>query len=97
MRVEDTTEFMDNRTLVTGIVMSGSVHTGDELFVHGAPRSLKVRVTGVEAFAKSLDFAKVGDRTGLILDGIYVADIPTSAELLSIADGTEPTDERVPE
>ena len=88
MRVDDTTEFMDNRTLVTGVVLSGVVRTGDEMFVLGGPQQLTVRVSGVEAFAKSIDFAEAGDRAGLILDGISVADFPSDAELSSTADGT---------
>jgi len=86
MRVEDATEFMENRTLVTGNVTSGSVRTGDELFLHGGLHTLAVRVSGVEAFAKSLDFAEAGDRVGMILDDISVPDIPANAELSSNAE-----------
>jgi selenocysteine-specific elongation factor len=60
-------------TVVTGTLISGTVHKNDELEVH--PTGKRVRVRGVQVHGAAADQAIAGQRTALNLVGVEVADL----------------------
>jgi selenocysteine-specific elongation factor len=55
-------------TVVTGTLISGSVHRDDELEVF--PKGKRARVRGVQVYGQTVDHADAGQRTALNLAGI---------------------------
>ena len=60
-------------TIVTGIIDSGEIHVGDNVIINGINKSSEV--IGIEMFRKHLDYAKAGDKCGLLLKGISKDDV----------------------
>jgi len=71
MPIEDVFSIAGRGTVVTGVVQSGSVRTGESLLVLKPDGSqLPTRCQGIEAFRRVIDEARPGDRVGLLLEGL---------------------------
>ncbi len=70
MPVEDVFSIKGRGTVATGRIDQGVVNTGDEVEIVGIKDTVKVTVTGVEMFKKTLDEGKAGDNVGILLRGI---------------------------
>jgi selenocysteine-specific elongation factor len=70
-------------TVVTGTLVSGSIHKEDELEVF--PHGTRVRVRGVQVHGETTDRAVAGERTALNLSGIDRADLKRGMTLASPA------------
>ena len=76
MPVEDVFTIMGRGTVVTGRVERGVMKVNEEVEIVGLSKSgKKTVVTGIEMFRKSLDEARAGDNTGLLLRGIEKTDV----------------------
>jgi len=76
MPVEDVFTIMGRGTVVTGRVERGVLKVNEEVEIVGLSKSgKKTVVTGIEMFRKSLDEARAGDTTGLLLRGIEKTDV----------------------
>jgi elongation factor Tu len=76
MPVEDVFTIMGRGTVVTGRVERGILKVNEEVEIVGLSKSgKKTVVTGIEMFRKSLDEARAGDNTGLLLRGIEKTDV----------------------
>ncbi len=76
MPVEDVFTIMGRGTVVTGRVERGVLKVNEEVEIVGLSKSgKKTVVTGIEMFRKSLDEARAGDNTGLLLRGIEKTDV----------------------
>lgn len=60
-------------TVVTGTMISGTLHVGDALDVF--PRGLPTRARSLQSHGISVDVAEAGHRTAINLQGLEVADI----------------------
>ncbi|HEV2470134.1 MAG TPA: selenocysteine-specific translation elongation factor [Candidatus Sulfotelmatobacter sp.] len=70
-------------TVVTGTLISGTIHREDELEVF--PVGLRVRVRGVQVHGKSADQALAGQRTALNLAGVSTEDLARGMTLAPVA------------
>ena len=70
MPIEGVFSIPGRGTVVTGLIESGIVRTGDEIEIVGIRETIKAVVTGVEMFRKILDEGRAGDNVGLLLRGI---------------------------
>ena len=70
MVIEDVFSISGRGSVVTGRVAAGSIEVGEEIEITGPGESIKARVTGVEAYRKLAETAKVGDDVGLLLAGV---------------------------
>jgi elongation factor Tu len=75
MPVEDVFTISGRGTVVTGRVERGVMKVNEEVEIVGVKDSRKTVVTGIEMFRKSLDEARAGDNTGLLLRGIEKEDV----------------------
>lgn len=75
MPVEDVFTIQGRGTVVTGRVERGVLKVNEEIEIVGLKDSRKTVVTGIEMFRKSLDEARAGDNTGLLLRGIEKTDV----------------------
>jgi elongation factor Tu len=75
MPVEDVFTISGRGTVVTGRVERGQLKVNEEIEIVGVKDSRKTVVTGIEMFRKSLDEARAGDNTGLLLRGIEKEDV----------------------
>ncbi len=76
MPVEDVFTIMGRGTVVTGRVERGVLKVNEEIEIVGLSKGgKKTVVTGIEMFRKSLDEARAGDNTGLLLRGIEKTDV----------------------
>ena len=76
MPVEDVFTIMGRGTVVTGRVERGVMKVNEEVEIVGLSKGgKKTVVTGIEMFRKSLDEARAGDNTGLLLRGIEKTDV----------------------
>lgn len=75
MPVEDVFTIQGRGTVVTGRVERGILKPNEEIEIVGIRDSRKTVVTGIEMFRKSLDEARAGDNTGLLLRGIEKTDV----------------------
>ncbi len=75
MPVEDVFTIQGRGTVVTGRVERGILKVNEEVEIVGIRDSRKTVVTGIEMFRKSLDEARAGDNTGLLLRGIEKEDV----------------------
>lgn len=75
MPVEDVFTIQGRGTVVTGRVERGILKVNEEVEIVGIRESTKTVVTGIEMFRKSLDEARAGDNTGLLLRGIEKEDV----------------------
>ena len=72
MVIDDVFTITGRGTVVTGVIESGVVRTGDTVSINGSVNS---RVLGIEMFRKTLDFAQAGDACGLRLENIARDDV----------------------
>ncbi len=76
MPVEDVFTIQGRGTVVTGRVERGVMKVNEEVEIVGLSKGgKKTVVTGIEMFRKSLDEARAGDNTGLLLRGIEKTDV----------------------
>ncbi|MFA9288833.1 MAG: elongation factor Tu [Weeksellaceae bacterium] len=75
MPVEDVFTISGRGTVVTGRVERGQLKVNDEIEIVGIRDSKKTVITGIEMFRKSLDEARAGDNTGLLLRGVEKEDV----------------------
>ncbi len=75
MPVEDVFTIQGRGTVVTGRVERGILKVNEEIEIVGLIDSRKTVVTGIEMFRKTLDEARAGDNTGLLLRGIEKEDV----------------------
>ncbi len=70
-------------TVVTGTLISGAVHTEQEIEVH--PGEKRVRVRGVQVHGETVPRAVAGQRTALNLAGVEAADVQRGMMLTEAA------------
>ena len=75
MPVEDVFTIAGRGTVVTGRVERGILKVNEEIEIVGIKDTRKTVVTGIEMFRKTLDEARAGDNTGLLLRGIEKEDV----------------------
>ncbi len=75
MPVEDVFTIQGRGTVVTGRVERGILKLNEEIEIVGIKDSKKTTVTGIEMFRKTLDEARAGDNTGLLLRGVEKTDV----------------------
>ncbi len=75
MPVEDVFTIQGRGTVVTGRVERGILKVNEEVELVGIRATTKSVVTGIEMFRKTLDEARAGDNTGLLLRGIEKEDV----------------------
>ena len=75
MPVEDVFTIQGRGTVVTGRVERGVLKVNEEVEIVGIKATRKTTVTGIEMFKKTLDEARAGDNTGLLLRGIEKTDV----------------------
>ena len=75
MPVEDVFTIQGRGTVVTGRVERGVLKVNDEIEIVGLKDTRKTIVTGIEMFRKTLDEARAGDNTGLLLRGVEKEDV----------------------
>jgi elongation factor Tu len=69
--VQDVFSIRGRGTVVTGEIVAGSVQVGDQVLITRAGEQVAMtRVTGIEAFRKTLTVAGAGENVGLMLEGI---------------------------
>ena len=72
MKIDDVFTITGRGTVVTGKIDSGEIHVGERVSING---TRPTKVLGIEMFRKSLDYAKVGDACGIVLEGISREDV----------------------
>ncbi len=75
MTVEDVFMIRGRGTVVVGKVESGTLHTGDEIFINGQAGTKKAAVGGLEMFHKLLQDANPGDNVGVLLKDVTRDDV----------------------
>ncbi len=75
MPVEDVFTIQGRGTVVTGRVERGVLKLNEEVEIVGIKPTKKTVVTGIEMFRKTLDEARAGDNTGLLIRGIEKDDV----------------------
>jgi|LNFM01.1.fsa_nt_gb elongation factor Tu len=70
LSVEDVHSVRGVGTVVTGVVDRGTVRVGDAVELLGFGASRTATVTGVETFKQTLECARAGDNTGLLLRNV---------------------------
>jgi translation elongation factor EF-Tu-like GTPase len=69
--VQDVFSISGRGTVVTGEIVAGRVQVGDQVLITRAGQQVAMtRVTGIEAFRKTLTVAGAGENVGLLLEGI---------------------------
>lgn len=69
--VQDVFSISGRGTVVTGEIVAGRVQIGDQVLITRAGQQVATtRVTGIEAFRKTLTVAGAGENVGLMLEGI---------------------------
>ena len=75
MPIEDVFTIPGRGTVVTGRVERGILKLNEELEIVGLKETTKTVVTGIEMFRKTLDEARAGDNTGILIRGIEKKDV----------------------
>ncbi len=75
MPIEDVFTIPGRGTVVTGRVERGILKIGEELEIVGLKDTTKTVVTGIEMFRKTLEEARAGDNTGILIRGIEKKDV----------------------
>ena len=75
MPIEDVFTIQGRGTVVTGRVERGTLKLNEEVEIVGLKETKKTVVTGIEMFKKTLDEARAGDNTGILIRGIEKADV----------------------
>ena len=73
--IEDVFTIPGRGTVVTGRAERGVLKIGEELEIVGLKDTTKTVVTGIEMFRKTLDEARAGDNTGILIRGIEKKDV----------------------
>ena len=73
--VQDIFVIKGRGTVVTGVIDSGTISTGDTVNLNGAKKQASYKIGGIESFRKLLDSASMGDNVGLFLLGASKEDI----------------------
>jgi elongation factor Tu len=82
MKAEDVFGISGRGTVVTGKVLSGEIHVGDEVrFMSTKGKSMECHVTGIEMFQKVVSAAKAGEDVGLLLRGLKQGDIEVGTRI----------------
>ena len=93
MPVEDVFTIQGRGTVVTGRVERGVMKVNEEVEIVGLSKGgKKTVVTGIEMFRKSLDEARAGDNTGLLLRGIEKTDVQRGQVIAKPGSVTPQTD-----
>jgi len=75
MPIEDVFTIQGRGTVVTGRVERGLLKLNEEVEIVGLKETMKTVITGIEMFRKTLDEARAGDNTGILLRGIEKTDV----------------------
>jgi elongation factor Tu len=75
MPIEDVFTIPGRGTVVTGRVERGILKLNEELEIVGLKDTTKTVATGIEMFRKTLDEARAGDNTGILIRGIEKKDV----------------------
>ena len=75
MPIEDVFTIPGRGTVVTGRVERGTLKLNEEVEIVGLKETTKTVVTGIEMFRKTLDEARAGDNTGILIRGIEKKDV----------------------
>ena len=75
LSIEDTFNIPGRGLVVTGRVGRGKIMNGDEAELVGFRETQKTVVTGIEAFRKTLDEARMNENVGCLLRGIKKEDV----------------------
>jgi elongation factor Tu len=75
MPIEDVFTIQGRGTVVTGRVERGVLKVNEEVEIVGIKPTKTTVVTGIEMFRKTLDEARAGDNTGILLRGIEKKDV----------------------
>ena len=75
MPIEDVFTIPGRGTVVTGRVERGILKLNEELEIVGLKETTKTVATGIEMFRKTLDEARAGDNTGILIRGIEKKDV----------------------
>lgn len=75
MPIEDVFTIQGRGTVVTGRVERGILKLNEEIEIVGLKETKKTVVTGIEMFRKTLDEARAGDNTGILIRGIEKNDV----------------------
>jgi len=75
MPIEDVFTIPGRGTVVTGRVERGTLKLNEEIEIVGLKETRKTVVTGIEMFRKTLDEARAGDNTGILIRGIEKTDV----------------------
>jgi elongation factor Tu len=75
LSIEDTFNIPGRGLVVTGRVGRGKIMNGDEAELIGFRETQKTVVTGIEAFRKTLDEARMNENVGCLLRGIKKEDV----------------------
>jgi elongation factor Tu len=92
MPVEDVFTISGRGTVVTGRVERGALKVNEEIEIVGIKPTKKTVVTGIEMFRKTLEDARAGDNTGLLLRGIEKTDVERGQVLAKPGSITPHTD-----
>src|SRR5690606_37796343 len=79
-------------TVVTGKVERGVLKVNEEVEIVGVRATTKSVATGIEMFRKSLDEARAGDNTGILLRGVNKEDVERGQVLAKPGSVTPHTD-----
>ncbi|MGG7465057.1 MULTISPECIES: EF-Tu/IF-2/RF-3 family GTPase [unclassified Plantibacter] len=90
--IEDTFVITGRGTVATGTVQSGRVAIGDRLTAQdpNGGNPVQLRVTGIEAFRRTLTVGAAGDHIGLLLGNTPASDLQRG-RVLTAAEATLPT------
>jgi elongation factor Tu len=75
MPIEDVFTIQGRGTVVTGRVERGILKLNEEIEIVGLKDTKKTVATGIEMFRKTLDEARAGDNTGILIRGIEKSDV----------------------
>lgn len=75
MPIEDVFTIQGRGTVVTGRVERGILKLNEEIEIVGLKETKKTVATGIEMFRKTLDEARAGDNTGILIRGIEKNDV----------------------
>lgn len=75
MPIEDVFTIPGRGTVVTGRVERGTLKLNEEIEIVGLKDTTKTVATGIEMFKKTLDEARAGDNTGILIRGIEKKDV----------------------
>ncbi len=75
MPIEDVFTIQGRGTVVTGRVERGILKLNEEIEIVGLKETKKTVATGIEMFRKTLDEARAGDNTGILIRGVEKNDV----------------------